>query len=277
MVRTVDQIVEQLNSIGKGMSGHQTPQTVHALERGLSVLAAINEFSPASLAMLVDATGLPKATIVRLLHTLRAAGYVERAENKGYRLLPRVRGLFSSIDRESAPTQIIRRMLNDFATIVKWPAEFMVREGATMVIEVSNRDSAPISLRRFEHVRFPLLHSASGIALLAWSKPRRREDIIRSALMQEKSSERSEVAKATRHRISDALTRGYGLQDYNTPIEGTRAISIPVFAGDTVVAAMALIFLRDALPQSQVDNVLLPKLKEVALQCTTVMGGGRLK
>ncbi|MGD9919944.1 MAG: IclR family transcriptional regulator [Pseudorhodoplanes sp.] len=258
------------------MAGNQ-PQTVHALERGLSVLSAVNEFSPASLSILVDATGLPKATIVRLLHTLRAAGYVERAENKGYRLLPRVRDLFSSLDRESAPTQIIRRMLNDFATIVKWPAEFMVREGATMVIEVSNRDSAPINLRRFEHVRFPLLHSASGIALLAWSKPRQREDIIRSALLQEKSSERADVAKTTRRKISEALARGYGMQDYNTPIEGTRAISVPVFAGDMAVAAMALIFLRDALPQSQVDTVLVPKLKEIAnsigLQYTALLRG----
>ncbi|MGE3159998.1 MAG: helix-turn-helix domain-containing protein, partial [Xanthobacteraceae bacterium] len=90
------------------MATARVPQTVHALERGLSVLAAINEFAPASLSILVDATGLPKATVVRLLHTLREAGYVEHAENAGYRLLPRVRNLFSSIDRESAPTQTIR-------------------------------------------------------------------------------------------------------------------------------------------------------------------------
>lgn len=258
------------------MAGTQTPQTVHALERGLSLIAAINELSPASLSVLVDATGLPKATIVRLLHTLRAAGYVERAENKGYRLLPKVRDLFSSVDRESLPTLGIRRMLNDFASVVKWPAELMVREGATMVIEVSNRDSAPINLRRFEHIRFPLLHSASGIALLAWSKPRQREDIIRTALMQEKPSERNDVAKLTRRRIADALSRGYGVQDYNTPIEGTRAISVPVFSGDAAVAAVALIFLRDALPQSQVDTVLIPKLKEIAgsigLQYMTPLG-----
>jgi IclR family mhp operon transcriptional activator len=64
--------------------------------------------------------------------------------------------------------------------------------------------------------------------------------------------------------MTEALARGYGMQDYNTPIEGTRAISVPVFSGDTAVAAMALIFLRDALPQSQVDTVLVPKLKEIA-------------
>jgi IclR family mhp operon transcriptional activator len=246
------------------MSSVRASQTVHSLERGLSLLAAINELGPASLAMLVDATGLPKATVVRLLHTLREAGYVERAESAGYRLSPRVRSLFSSIDRESAPKQTIRRLLNDFATVVKWPAEFMVREGATMVIEVSNRDGAPINLRRFEHIRFPLLSSASGIALLAWSKPRQREEIVRTALLQEKVSERDAVVKTARREIAETLARGYAVHDYNTPIEGTRAISVPVYSGDTAVAAMVLIYLRDALPQAQVDNVLVPRLREVA-------------
>jgi IclR family mhp operon transcriptional activator len=148
--------------------------------------------------------------------------------------------------------------------VVKWPAEFMVREGATMVIEVSNRDGAPINLRRFEHIRFPLLSSASGIALLAWSKPRQREEIVRTALLQEKVSERDAVVKTARREIAETLARGYAVHDYNTPIEGTRAISVPVYSGDTAVAAMVLIYLRDALPQAQVDNVLVPRLREVA-------------
>jgi IclR family transcriptional regulator, mhp operon transcriptional activator len=265
MVRQVDQNPERFKAgLKMAIATARASQTVHALERGLSLLAAINESGPASLAVLVDATGLPKATVVRLLHTLREAGYIERAENAGYRLSPRVRDLFSSIDRESAPTQAIRRLLNDFATIVKWPAEFMVREGATMVIEVSNRDSAPINLRRFEHIRFPLLYSASGIALLAWSKPRQREEIVRSALLQEKVSERDAVVRTARREIAETLARGYAVHDYNTPIEGTRAISVPVYSGDTAVAAMVLIYLRDALPLGQVDNVLVPRLREVS-------------
>lgn len=257
------------------MAAGRAPQTVQALERGLSLLAAINESAPASLSILVDATGLPKATVVRLLHTLREAGYVEHAENAGYRLLPRVRSLFSSIDRENAPTQTIRRLLNDFASVVKWPAEFMIREGATMLIEVSNRDSAPIALRRFEHLRFPILHSASGRALLAWSKPRQREEIIRSALLQEKASERGDVARMVRRNISETLARGYSVQDYNTPIEGTRAISVPVYSGDAAVAALVLIFLRDALPQSQVDHALVPKLREVSAKISLQYSSGQ--
>ena len=174
------------------------------------------------------------------------------------------RDLFSSLDRDNAPSQIIRRRLNDFATVVKWPAEFMVREGTTMLIEVSNRDIAPISLKRFEHIRFPLLNSASGIALLAWSKPRAREDLLRSALAQGKAGDSVNTAKAVREQISSALRRGYAMRDYDTPIEGTRAISVPVFSGDKPVAAIAMIFLRDTVLQNQVDSFLVPALRSLA-------------
>jgi IclR family mhp operon transcriptional activator len=242
----------------------KSAQTVHALERGLAVLAAVNDLAPANLSRLVEATGLPKATVVRALHTLRATGHVELAENVGYRLLPKMRELCTSLDRESAPIQAVRRLLNDFASVVKWPADFMAREGATMIIKVSNRDSAPITLKRFEHIRFPLLHSASGIVMLAWSKPAQRERALQTALLQLKPSDRAGVAAAVRGEIAATTKRGYAVRDYDTPIEGTRAIAVPIFSNAGPVAAIALIYLRDAVQQSQVDAFLVPKLRDIS-------------
>jgi hypothetical protein len=48
-----------------------------------------------------------------------------------------------------------------------------------------------------------------------------------------------------------------------------------VFSGDTAVAAMVLIYLRDALPQNQVDNVLLPRLREVSGKISLQYSGGQ--
>lgn len=259
-------------------TGKEGPLTVQSLERGLAVLVAVNEYSPASLSRLVEMTGLPKATVVRVLHTLRAEGYVELAPQMGYRPLPRVRQLSSSLDRESAAAQAVRRLLNDFAQVVKWPAEFLAREGAAMVIEVSNRNIAPIVLKRFEHSRFPLLNSASGIALLAWSKPKVREDIIRTAVAQLKIGDPAQLVKSAREEIAAALKRGYAVHDYDAPIEGTRAISVPVFSKEEPIAALALIVLRDAVTPEQVDTFLLPRLRDVSHQIGrqyTSFGGNR--
>ena len=247
-------------------SGAEQPEplTIQSLSRGLSVLAALNERSPASLTHLVAATGLAKATVVRILNTLRADGYVERAERSGYRALPRARLLSSSLNSESAPKQVVRRQLNDFARAVKWPAEFLVREGSAMVIELSNRDVAPIGLKQFEYTRFPLLSSAAGIALLAWSKPADREDIIRTAAASLKSGNPALVVQAARNDIEQTRRRGYAMHDYEAPIEGTRALALPVFAHDAPVGAMSLILLRDAVPQAHQEKVLVPRLQEFA-------------
>jgi IclR family mhp operon transcriptional activator len=234
------------------------------LERGLSVLVAINERSPASLSHLVEATGLPKATVIRILHTLRSQGYVELAEPRGYRPLPRVRQLSRALDHEDAGLQSVRRILSDFAQVVKWPAEFLVREGAVMVIEVSNRNIAPIGLRRFEDRRFPLLTSASGVALLAWSEPRTRQEIIRSVVTQMKVTNPSHLVKAAHDQIAAALKRGYAVHDYDAPIQGTRAIAVPVFRSDLPIAALALIFLREAVASTQLQASLVPRLWDTA-------------
>ncbi len=242
------------------------PLTIQSLSRGLSVLSALNERSPASLAHLVEATGLAKATVVRILNTLRADGYVELADRAGYRALPKARLLSSSLNRENAPKQAVRSLLNDFARAIKWPAEFLVREGSAMVIEVSNRDIAPIGLKQFEYTRFPLLSSAAGIALLAWSKPGDREDILRAASASLKVGDPAEAVRTARADIERTRKRGYGLHDYEAPIEGTRALALPVFARDVPIGAVALIILRDAVPQSHQEQVLVPRLQEFAAE-----------
>ncbi len=247
----------------KAAAAYRQPQTIHSFARGLSVLIALNENSPIALAHLVEVTGLPKATVVRILHTLRAQGYVELVE-QGYRPLPRVRLLASALDRESAPTQFVQRLLNDFAQVVKWPAELLLRDGASMAIEVSNRHVAPIGLKKFEYTRFPLLNSAAGIALLAWATARDREQIIRTVASHLKIGNSTEVMRSPRSEIDVSRKRRYAQHDYDAPIEGTRAISVPVLWKDASIGAVSLIFLRDAVMPEQLKTFLLPRLWDIA-------------
>lgn len=239
------------------------PKTSQSFGRGLSVLVALNESSPATLSQLVEATGLAKTTVMRILHTLRVGAYVELVD-EGYRPLPRVRLLSSSLDRDSAPTRFVQGVLNDFAQVVKWPAEFLVRDGATMVIEVSNRSVAPIGLKRFVYTRFPLFHSAAGIALLAWMKRGEREAVIRATSVHLKSADRGAVERSIRAETRISRKRGYAMHDYQAPIEGTRAVSVPVLWREAPIAAVSLIVLRDAMPPAHFESFLLPRLREVA-------------
>lgn len=54
-------------------------EAVNSVIRALKVLEALNRLRATSLETLHQATGLPKATLVRLLETLTGAGYVRGA------------------------------------------------------------------------------------------------------------------------------------------------------------------------------------------------------
>jgi IclR family mhp operon transcriptional activator len=54
-------------------------KSIRALERGLEVLRLLSQYEGRSLQALHEASGLPKATLLRILHTLEQSGLAWRA------------------------------------------------------------------------------------------------------------------------------------------------------------------------------------------------------
>lgn len=233
---------------------------VRALSRGLQVLIALNELAPATVARVTNVTGLPKATVIRLIQTLKAEGYVADGE-AGYEPTPKVRLLAGALADQSLMLQVSRPILSALADIVKWPCDLMVRDGLSMLIEATNRDTAPIGLKRFEQRRFSLLRSASGTMWLLHLGTAERERLIRAALPLQDGDETPETVAA---RLARARERGYGLARYDAPIDGTTAISVPALLRGRPIACLSLIFLEGAVSEAQIDAKLLPELKRAA-------------
>ena len=71
---------------------------IEPVRRSFAVLEALSRRRSSTLAVLTGETGLPRPTVVRLLHTLMALGYAARvSREQGYRLTERVLGLAGSI------------------------------------------------------------------------------------------------------------------------------------------------------------------------------------
>lgn len=239
---------------------------VQSLVRGLNVLVAVNEHTPATVTKVVASTGLPKATVIRLLQTLKGEGYIDmdRAEG-GYKPLPKVRLLASPMLTDNSFALTARHYLNDFSQQIKWPTDLLMPEGASMVVQASNRDTAPIQIKRFEQARFALLSSASGIAYLSAESVKKRQEMINAiASLQKSGTEATAIAAQTYQKIEDAVKRGYAIADYHAPIEGTRAIAIPLTVKDKPFGALAMLFIKDAVTKQQLNDFLLPSLKEAA-------------
>ena len=63
------------------------PGQIRALARGLAVLEALNRQPGATVTEIAGATGLARTTAYRVLETLAAAGFAQRADDERYHLL----------------------------------------------------------------------------------------------------------------------------------------------------------------------------------------------
>ena len=161
--------------------------------------------------------------------------------------------------------QAAQPLLSDLAQMVKWPTDLLVRDGLSMLIEASNRPVAPITLRQFEQRRFPMLSSAAGQIYLAHLGESERIGLVTAALSLNETVDSTHLLAEQVYRwIDEARTRGYGIRDYDAPIHGTRAFSVPVSLDGQPIAALTMITLGDAVHPEHLTSHLIPTLQATA-------------
>lgn len=241
------------------------------LARGLSVLVAVNASPPVTISQIMQATGLAKATVTRLLATLRAEGFVTMAASgAGFSPLPKVRLLSSAMALHDPVSAAIRTLLTERVQSTKWPLEYLVPDGDWMSIEVTTRNDAPISLRRVEQTRFPMLTSASGVAYLSARSPKFVETCF-SRIGNDRTigPDRPDIGKV-RQNVAKARRNGFAIRDYFLPAEGSRLISVPATADGDVHGCVAMAYLKDAIPHSHVVAHIVPLLTIIASEVAAV-------
>jgi IclR family mhp operon transcriptional activator len=171
-----------MRRIAKPRSGSQRQAPPEVLLRGLSVLEALNARQISSVDQVAVQTGLPKATLVRVLHNLVTKGYVQQLPmRKGYMLGERVLNLSSGYRSRDAIVEAGRRHLAVFTTTHKWPVSLATLEIDSMRVRVSTGAESPFATaadRARLNRRVPLLASAHGWAYLAFCSDDEREIIL---------------------------------------------------------------------------------------------------
>lgn len=257
-------------AIQANTSAPQKSGEVRSLVRGLRLLTLVNELAPASVSDLVKASTLPKATTIRLLATLRESGYVRQDSVSGrYEPLPAVLRLSGGLHAHDGFSDLAKRQLNEFGQQVNWPAELMMAESDAMVILASNRETSPIQLRLFEQRRFPVLRSAGGLAWISALPARERESVLARLCALDAPAEPAQDAgndllTEARNRVDRVRRAGYSRQLYEAPVPGMQAIGVPIMAARKSVGALVLLTLQSVVPLEQMEQQLLPPLKETA-------------
>ncbi len=162
----------------------ESPDEVSALARGLTVLRAVAEHpAPIGHTELSRQTGIPKATMTRLIATLVSHGHL-RQERDGdrYTLGPGVLDLGSAYLRHFDVRNRIRPMLTELAEFSGATVHLGVRDRFDMVlIDTVRPDSGMIFSRLDVGARLNLCTSALGRAYLRELPPAERKALMDSA------------------------------------------------------------------------------------------------
>jgi IclR family transcriptional regulator, mhp operon transcriptional activator len=240
------------------------------LSRGIAVLRAMN-LMPGGIGGISDisrAIGVHRTTVKRILETLRIEGLVHRKDEDGlYALTFEVRRLSDGyiasdwIDRAAEPAMLER--LHRLA----WPSDMATPEAGFMIVRASTQRGSLLSQHRsMIGVKIPMLVSSVGRAWLAWCTEEERDGTL--ALLRARDDEIGEMARdrpRLRRIIKACQTRGYAMQNGEWLSQSAfAAIAFPIFDRNHAIAAINIVFPRNAISARELEARFVPELRSLA-------------
>ena len=242
---------------------------VTALLRGLSVLEAVAGAGAVSIKELHGATGLPKATLVRLLETLIYAGYVRGSggDRPTYVLTARALGLAGRFEPGQHLVAAIGPILAEFQSSIPWPSDLGVFDRDAMVILDTSRRPGVLSVSRQVGSRVPVPPTALGRAYLAFLPDAERDEAL--AALRRATGEPKD-AKKFEALLARVRAKGYATSDReNRP--DIRALAAPVMDGARVVASVNVIVVAEVMGMAEMERRYAKPLLDAAKKMSAAL------
>ncbi len=159
---------------------NMSDQPVESVLRAFEILRELNRSRVTSVKDLLAATGLPKATLVRLLKTLGWAGYVTNDRRQGgYQVTSNVKALSCGYHRDPLVVEAARPWSIEFTRKYQWPIAVATLEERTVAVRFSTIIDSPNSpFHGTINLRLDLLTRALGRAYLAFCPAAERDMLL---------------------------------------------------------------------------------------------------
>jgi IclR family mhp operon transcriptional activator len=246
-------------------------KSIEALRRGLDVLFAIERSEAVSLAELHRQTCIPKASLLRILKTLRESGWIEKNDMES-RYIP------TSSPGESGASVEWRARLSALAAQprallqkrVPWPTDLAVRDGSAMLILDAFRPIHGLSVNyRVLGFRPNMMVSSLGRCYLAFCPDQERAQILKALMRSASDMDRAaRRPDAIRRLVAHARQQGYASRDpSSTSLESPQrfgAFAVPIRYDERVVGCLSVAWIPSAISEKQMVNAYLGDLQAAA-------------
>lgn len=257
---------------------------IHALDRGLQVLLAVSAAGSTTLHELHGWTGIPKASLLRILLTLQGRGMLWRRISDGrYHAGQRFTNRMRYPGRTERLVETASPVLDDLCARIGWPSDLAIPGRDFMEICETNRPHAPIHLNReLVGLKIPMLRTAHGRAYLAACEDGKRDAVLgRLRASRRRGNEMAHNRAWVARTLEETRALGYGARDagfgghFYMPKrehnDGLLAIAVPVLVRSSVVATVNIVWVERVATAAQMAARHLEDLRGAALRIGEAM------
>ena len=235
------------------MSEENDSGEVRSVVRALELLQALNQNDCSAISDLHRRLRLPKATLHRLLSTLKSAGYVASdAGSRTYRLTAKVQELASGYTERNQLIDRCAPYLRQTTKKIHWPLAIGTLNDTNILVRFSTMPYSPLAVQATTvgH-RLGLLESAMGNAYLAWCDEEQRGILVQTLLSE--ALKPKAIQKLVLQKIDITRRQGYGLR--LPPRNGESAtIAVPIGQGKDILGVLGLTTFGRLMTASQLHG-----------------------
>jgi len=241
-------------------------RVVTALARGLSVLRCFRKGDRfLGNQEIAERSGLPKATVSRLTHTLTVLGYLNHSRRfNQYSLGPAVLSLGYSMLGNMDILKSARPLMQDLADHAEASVSLASRDGLHMVyLENCVSGANMITLRIDVGARTRIANTAMGRALLCGLPEAERNDLIAQIRRATPKGEWPEIKQGIDQGTIDYQEKGFcfSLGDWR---ENVNSIAVPLIQADSSVLAINCGGPSWQLSPEKLEKDIGPRLVEIS-------------
>ncbi|WP_170182136.1 DNA-binding transcriptional regulator [Phreatobacter stygius] len=239
---------------------------VQSVVRAFNLLVEVNRAGLTTVGDLHRRTRLPKPTIVRLLETLVAAGYVYRDERlRGYQVTSQVAELSSGFHGAPMVIEAARPWAAALTQQIKWPTAVCVLDHDAVVVRFSTIPDSPISpFHATIGYRLSLGARALGRAYLAFCPDAERRILIDLMKVSPDPENHLLSEDELERLIATARRKGFAERDLEVEPRSSATVAVPLMLGERVLGTFGITYFRSAVATPEARARLVFPLKEAA-------------
>ncbi|MGD2041848.1 MAG: IclR family transcriptional regulator [Anaerolineae bacterium] len=260
----------------KGQTRGESTYHTRAVSRALRILSSFSfQDFELSVADLHEKLGIHKSTLVRLLQSMAAEGFIEQNPETGeYRLGIKTFeiGRLYSRTRMMNMDMLARPSMQRLSSKLGLSANLAIRDGDEIVyVETVEPSGSPMRLAYSAGDRFGVHHTALGKALIAFLPDEELEDLLADMELNPLTPQTIVTIEGLTTELNRIREQGYAVDDEES-LPGLRCVSAPIWNGERVVAALSASGSTLRVTKERVDEI-AHAVQQTAREISAQLGG----